>query len=181
MPTGEEVMGKTADGVNIGNEELAVLFHRAAKMMARSYHRHSHAHHAQARVYEIIKQHGVMSQAELQQILDVRSSSLSEVLGKLEVAGVITRERNKNDRRSFIISVKDGVPPPFTDHTESNGTGVDTLFSCLKEQERNQLGRLLQKIIGPAAGDESGHRCNKTTHRHHAGASYEKGKKRKKR
>jgi len=174
-------MGNTAGGGDIGNEELAGLFHRAAKMMARSYHRHSHAHHAQARVYEIIRQHGVMSQAELQQMLDVRSSSLSEVLGKLEQYGLITRERNINDKRSFVISVKKGAHPPFAAPAEKGGTGVEALFSCLEEQERNQLGRLLQKIIGSAAGDEDGGTCKKRTHRHDAGASYEKGKKRKKR
>jgi len=153
-------MENNTDVRDVGNEELARLFHRASKMMARSYHRHSHAHHAQARVYDIIRQKGSMSQAELLQMLDVRSSSLSEVLGKLEQGGLITREKNENDKRSYILSVKEGAIPPFGDHEQCSAKGANALFSCLDEQERNLLGSLLRKIIQAAAGADGVGDCD---------------------
>jgi len=153
-------MENNTDVSDVGNEELARLFHRASKMMARSYHRHSHAQHAQARVYDIIRQNGAMSQAELLQMLDVRSSSLSEILGKLEQGGLISREKNENDKRSYILSVKEGVIPPFGDHDQYSAKGADALFSCLEEQERNLLGSLLRKIIQSVAAAESVADCD---------------------
>jgi len=153
-------MESNTDVKDVDNEDLARLFHRASKMMARSYHRHSHAHHAQARVYDIIRQNGAMSQAELLQMLDVRSSSLSEILGKLEQGGLISREKNENDRRSYILSVKEGGIPPFADHDQSRAKGADALFSCLNEQERNLLGGLLRKITEAAAGADGSGECD---------------------
>ena len=132
---------------NISNSELASLLHRTAKMMARSYHSHAHAHHAQAHVMSIIKERGPLSQKKLLRILDVRSSSLSELLSKLEQRGLIVRKRDENDKRSLIVSAKRGAGSPCADSRKEVGNCIYDVFDVLDDDEKQQLSILLQKIM----------------------------------
>lgn len=115
--------------------------------MARVYHRRAQAHHAQGHVLSIIKERGPVKQKDLLTMLDVRSSSLSEVLAKLESNDLIVRQRDEDDRRGFIVSARegaDGAPPEPKDGYQES---ADTLFAVLSDEERNQLGELLNKVI----------------------------------
>lgn len=135
-------------------EDLAVLFHRAGRLMARAHHRQDHAHHAQARVLSIIRQRGPMPQGELLHLLDVRSSSLSEVLGKLERQGLIVRERNEQDRRGFVVTATGRGHGPAPGR-EGDGARTDgpNLFACLDDQERAQLRTILLKLVAALQDD----------------------------
>jgi DNA-binding MarR family transcriptional regulator len=127
------------------NAELAGLFRLASRLMARAYHRRDSAHHAQHRVLSLLLENGAMPQGELLEILDVRSSSLSELLRKLEDRGLILRERNPEDRRGFIISPTDQARELAPDN--GGALGVDNLFDCLDETEREQLRAILGKLV----------------------------------
>ena len=133
--------------LSIQSEELVVLFRRASRLMARASHRRDHSHHAQEHVLSIIRQYGSINQSDLLEILDVRSSSLSEVLGKLERNGLIARERNEQDKRSFVISAIDHEASRETGPHSSSEENVDFLFACLGDEEREQLTGILNKII----------------------------------
>jgi DNA-binding MarR family transcriptional regulator len=128
------------------NAELAGLFRLASRLMARVSHRRDSAHHAQHQVLSILLENGPMPQGELLEILDVRSSSLSELLRKLEDRGLILRERNERDRRSFIISPTDEARA-LDLLRNSGGDDADSLFDCLGEGEREQLRTILGKLV----------------------------------
>jgi DNA-binding MarR family transcriptional regulator len=134
------------------NEKLVNLFRRTSRLMARTYHRrdyahHGQAHHAQARVLTIIKENGSINQRDLLEMLDVRSSSLSEVLGKLERTGQIVRKKNEEDKRSFIISATEDAQISGEGPTEASREGAASPFACLDDQEREQLGSILEKLV----------------------------------
>ncbi len=153
------------------NEALALLFRRASRMMARTCHRGAHAHHAQERVLSIIREDGPMKQSDLLEILDVRSSSLSEILRKLERNGWIERKRNEQDKRSFVISAVQGATGTPSGRRGGHRESADALFDCLDETERHQLGGLLRKIIGSLENqclcrDENDGRCAFGMHDH---------------
>jgi DNA-binding MarR family transcriptional regulator len=138
--------------LSIEAEELAALFHRVTRLMARAFHRRDNAHHAQARVLELLLQRGPISQAELLEILDVRASSLSELLAKLERGGRIRRTRNEQDRRSFIIEAVDDAGQGAA--MGDRGREVsEALFAPLDQQERAQLRGLLLKLMAPLADE----------------------------
>lgn len=155
------------------NNDLGVLFHRIAKMMARSYHKHSHAHHAQAHIFSIVRERGSINQRELMKTLDIRSSSLSELLKKLELRGLIERTRDEHDKRGYIISVAEGVENPFPEITRKDQPAREEFFATLENKEKEQLGTLLEKIIHSA--HEHGHEeveckhshCHPEKHHHH--------------
>ncbi len=127
--------------------ELALLLRRVARLMARFHHGRDQGRQAQEHVLALVRRHGGMSQAELLERLDVRSSSLSELLAKLEKAGRIVRERNPEDRRGFVVTaVGDGAcdspDAAMRQHAE-------VLFGVLDGQERSQLRALLTKLASP--------------------------------
>lgn len=163
-----------------GKSGLGMLFHRASRMMARAYHKHSHAHHAQAHIFSIIRDRGSITQRELMHLLDIRSSSLSELLTKLEQRGLIERKRNEQDKRSFEISVKKGCLNPFAEEEEKRHAAREDFFATLSEEERSQLTSLLTKIITSAKelGYEEG--CCHPGKRQHASCGQTKSLKKKK-
>ena len=141
---------------NATTESLAALFHRAARVIARASHRHARPHHAQARVYAIIKERGTISQRELLTILDVRSASLSEILAKLERNGLIVKERNPEDKRGFMVSASENSDQAaFLERHRPEKSNRDLLFGALEKEEKEQLAGLLQKIIHAAEQDDS--------------------------
>jgi DNA-binding MarR family transcriptional regulator len=148
MDTAVQSDGKTAaDSANGGITHglLASLFHRAARFMMRAHHHQGHAEHAQRHVLAILKRSEPMSQRELLEMLNVRSSSLSELLGKLEQRSFIRRERDEEDKRNVIITL---TAEGAAASAESAGQqSTDALFAALSEDEREQLAGLLRKVI----------------------------------
>lgn len=95
-----------------------------------------------------------MRQGELLEMLDVRSSSLSEVLAKLERGGHIVRSRDARDRRGFVVAAAAQEAGAMPD-----GEDAAYLFACLDVQEREGLEAILRKLIAsleadPACRDE---------------------------
>lgn len=138
-------MTETTTDQNVASEELAMLFRRTSRLMARAYHRQDHAPHAQFAVLNIINRQGPISRAELLEMLDVRSASLSEVLQKLERNDLIQRERNELDRRGFVLSATERGKK-MAEQTSDEVPVAHTLFHCLSTAEQQQLRYILSKL-----------------------------------
>ncbi|WP_028314149.1 MarR family winged helix-turn-helix transcriptional regulator [Desulfatibacillum aliphaticivorans] len=138
----------------VNDQDLAELFHRAARMMGRSHHRRSgFRRHGQNRALSVIMEKGPINQRELLEILDVRSSSLSEMLAKLERKELIVRQRNEEDKRSFIVSATDKAKADFSGRGRGRSSS-EGVFTCLEDEERGQLKNILEKMIA-SLGDEA--------------------------
>ncbi len=151
------------------HEMLVSTFRHASRLMARAYHQQDHAHHAQGHVLSLIMEKGPMNQGELLEILDVRSSSLSEILSKLERNGYITRERDETDKRRFIISATSKANEMTGNDIEARRENAQHLFSVLSDEERTQLQTILNKIV-TSLKDEAecrGRHCKRHRHDHH--------------
>ena len=86
------------------------------------------------------------SQRELMDIVSVRAGSLSEVLGKLEENGWISRAPNEEDRRRADISLTPEGEAAARAMEESRKESRKTFFSPLNEEEKAQLNSLLDKL-----------------------------------
>lgn len=62
-------------------------------------------HHGIDRILKVLLEKGVITQSDLQNIIYVRSGSLSEVLSKMEDKQLITREKDENDKRRVKIEI----------------------------------------------------------------------------
>lgn len=135
------------DGEQIDKAELIALFRLTTRLMARSFHGGTgHAQHAQRKILHILKETGPLPQSALLEILDIRSASLSELIGKLENAGLVTREKNEADRRSFIISLTPQAQMEINASAQDIRVKAQELLGCLTETECQQLHEILNKI-----------------------------------
>ena len=93
----------------------------------------------QGRVVSVLAQYGPMTQRQLTEKLGIQSASASEIIGKAERAGLVTRRESAQDRRTIDVALteagetaakKESVPP----------------LQCLSEEEKHQLLPLLEKL-----------------------------------
>ncbi|MDR2075924.1 MAG: MarR family transcriptional regulator [Desulfovibrio sp.] len=140
-------------------EKLAALFYRAFKFMARAHHHYGHAEHAQMHVLALLRDRTSLNQRDLMEMLNVRSASLSEILGKLEHRGFIERARDEQDKRNFVITVTRQGAAAVAANEDVRRKSAEAFFASLSENERQRLAELLEKVIHALEKDMPGHAC----------------------
>jgi len=114
---------------------------------------------SQSRILSMLKKDGPITQRQLTEQLGIQPGSASEVLGKLEAAGMILRTPSQEDRRTTIVSLTEAG-------TEKAGAVQGSpLFSCLTEEEQEQLLLLLEKLH--SAWSEHRKKDGHHGHKHH--------------
>ena len=96
----------------------------------------------QGRILAFLKLRDGIRTRDLAYLLDIRISSLNELLAKLEKNGYITREPSQEDRRVMLVHLTE------TGRTEEQPESAsDTLFSCLSPEDQSSFGSYLDRII----------------------------------
>ena len=95
------------------------------------------------RMLRLLAERGKMPQSDLVLLLDLRSASVSEQLGKLEAQGLVERRRSEEDRRGVMIELTDAG----RELAASLPEGGQPVFAVLDEGEREQLEALLKKLL----------------------------------
>lgn len=101
----------------------------------------------QARILSALLESGTVTQRELQDILEVRSGSLSEILNKVEADGFIKRSQSESDKRQLEVKLTEAGMEAAAKLTEERGHKSDELFSCLSDEEKQTLEELLNKLL----------------------------------
>jgi DNA-binding MarR family transcriptional regulator len=142
-------------------ELLAKLFgfihgsQRFARHQARPYHLRG-----QNRVLVILAKEGTLIQSQLAEIMDIRPSSMTELLSKLEERGLITRTPDEKDKRVTNVSITDEGKKAIADD-DSTDDMLNEIFAGLSDEELTQLSELMDKLNGslkdklPARDEES--------------------------
>ncbi|TCW00464.1 MarR family winged helix-turn-helix transcriptional regulator [Biostraticola tofi] len=102
---------------------------------------------AQCKVLLLMSRDGVSTSADLSRCLVLDSGAMSRMLDRLENKKLITRERCPTDRRQMHIKLTSGGQD-FCRHIPE--VVVDTfndLLAPLTPAERNELDRLLTKLV----------------------------------
>lgn len=87
-----------------------------------------------------------VSSRELCEFLDVRPSSLSEMLSRAEADGFITRTVDESDRRIQRISLSDKGQKAVTDMETARNQEAQKMTSALTEEEKEQFCALCDKL-----------------------------------
>lgn len=101
---------------------------------------------SQKRILIVLKEVGNMTQSELTERLGIQPGSASEVIAKLEDAGNLVRVPSESDRRTMdIVLTEQGHA--LAEATEAQlKKRHEEMFSCLSDEEKNSLLKLLEKI-----------------------------------
>ncbi len=83
---------------------------------------------------------GSLSQRELTELMAVQPGSLSELLGKMEARGLISRIRSEEDHRRVTVSLTEAGSAKAAER------GPRDIFAVLNEDEKEQLKGLLAKL-----------------------------------
>ncbi len=97
----------------------------------------------QGRILEILSERDTISQKELQDILNIKAGSISEILAKLEKSGKIIRYKDDNDKRKSVIQITDKGRNTITRYKDNN----EDIFFMLDDNEKEQLSLLLNKML----------------------------------
>lgn len=136
------------------DEKLFALLNR----LGRAGHGAFNGKSSQNRILHILSNSECMTQRELTEQLGIQPGSVSEIIKKLETAGLITRQSNSVDRRTVDITLTDAgkaqAEASLSHHVNH------TLFETLTDDEKQQLLFLLEKV-----GQDWHHRF-RDEHRH---------------
>ncbi len=89
---------------------------------------------------------GSMSQLELGGQFELKAGSLSEILAKIEAAGLIERTRDPRDRRALTVRLTEAGEQEAQRALEAHKAFREQAFSNLTDEEQDELIVLLEKI-----------------------------------
>ena len=87
-----------------------------------------------------------VSSRELCEVLDLRPSSLSEILVRAESEGLLSRTVDENDRRVQRVSLTEKGRAAVSDQEEARRRDVEKKTSCLSEEEKAQFCSLCSRL-----------------------------------
>ncbi len=118
--------------------------------IARSLHRHP-AHpgrhsHGRGRLLSLLGEHEGITSHELAELLDVRPSSLSEMLSKLSEEGLIVRTADEDDKRVSHISLSNKGQELLSEIEADRDYNAQRLTACFNDEELEAFSALCDKL-----------------------------------
>lgn len=131
----EEVYASLSQG-----DKLAYQMRSLSRRMAQNQPREKSG---QARILALLAQRGALTQRQLLALAGIRSSSLSELLGKLTAAGLVQREVCPTDHRTTVVSL---TAQGKQKAARNQAADSPDPFQALSPQEQQLLLSLLEKL-----------------------------------
>lgn len=101
---------------------------------------------SQQRILIVLNENGPITQSELTQRLGVQPGSASEVIIKLESAGLIRRLPSDKDKRTTDVHLTKEGRAEALRLTGIRAQRHEQMFATLSDAERTELLRLLEKL-----------------------------------
>lgn len=91
-------------------------------------------------------QPAAMTPGEAADRLSLPRPAISHILGRLEISGLITRERNAQDRRSLAVNITDKGRHVFASALTTCLQSINRLMSAVDPQEIHQLDHTCARL-----------------------------------
>ncbi len=125
------------------------IFHRFLSLLEykKEYQLKSSAlNYTQLHVLEEIYKNKEIKTLEISKLMDISPSTLIGVLDELEKKGLITRERQKNDKRVVVVSATEAGSSKVEQHFTEDKSFLKNLTASLSQEEKQQFFQLMKKI-----------------------------------
>ena len=106
-----------------------------------------HASHSEIKLMDILSAADGISAKELAEKLDIRPSSLSEALDRLEKRGETQRTRDEKDSRIYRITLTEQGRHRIEKRTEEYATARREIEACLTDEEKAVFFSICEKLI----------------------------------
>jgi DNA-binding MarR family transcriptional regulator len=97
----------------------------------------------------VISRDQPVSQRDVSRVLGIDPADLVGVIDILEQAGLVTRERDQNDRRRYALSLTKAGEARLARIDALRREAVDEVLVVLTPTERSTLARLVGKAVTP--------------------------------
>lgn len=128
-------------------DDLMKQLHFISEASNNFMHQNKQRLSGQQRVLAILRLEDGLSQRYLTEVLDLRPSSVAELLKKLETNGDITRKEDDNDKRTKLVYLTEaGRKKADKNASLKDEDYSETFFSGLNEDEKQSFSDNLTKI-----------------------------------
>ena len=132
------------------------IYHTLARL-SRQIHRTEHwlasgvlgktkLYRGQTHLLLLISQNNGASQGDLAEMMDVRPSSMTEMLMKMEQSGLVTRRQDDKDQRVMRIFLTENGKKIADESKATVDDFTTKIFSCLTSEEQENMLNLIEKI-----------------------------------
>src|SRR3954452_14518902 len=114
------------------------------------------AHNLKPRQFQILgllHDHGGLAQSDLVQTIDMAPSMLVTLLNPLEAEGLVSRERDPEDRRRHLVTLTAAGEKRLASAARAQKDTQGALFAALDNDQREQLRGLLLALSDGLAAD----------------------------
>ena len=101
---------------------------------------------SQKRILMMLLETGPVTQKKLTALLGIQPGSASEVIGKLEAAGLIARTPSPEDRRTTDVCLTEAGAVAAREALAVREKRHETMFSCFTPEEKQTLLQLLEQL-----------------------------------
>ncbi len=139
------------------SETLLEQVRNCTNLVHRLMHSEHHAVHPSAEeanigrgqglVLRILAEEDGLAQSEITEKLDIRPSSLGELVTKLERNGYVERRQNETDKRVVNVFLTEKGREAESKFINPRREAAKSWFAGLSEEEKSQLSELMGKMI----------------------------------
>lgn len=101
----------------------------------------------QQRVMRLLLEKDQLTNSQIVEELDIRPSSASVLVSKLEESGMVEKTESPDDKRVTFISLTDEGRESIIKSRQFKNDFFDSLFDSLSDDEQQQLSDSLRKLI----------------------------------
>ncbi|MDE7425841.1 MAG: MarR family transcriptional regulator [Lachnospiraceae bacterium] len=132
------------------NEQIILSFFEVIKLSQRfamqKSKKNSNLMIGQYRCLQLLFIKDGRTQKELAKILNIRATSLSETIARLESQEMIRREKSKDDKRTFLVYLTDKGRECAKQNLKDKEKLYSYMLHPLSKEEKEQFGSILNKI-----------------------------------
>ena len=128
------------------NDEDIIELEKLDKRFARRLSNRTQHCEGQHRCILILEMMGSMNQRKLADALHIRSTSLSELLSKLERKGLVERTPVPDDKRSLIVSLTKEGAQKAKEYNRRRAKTRHKIMDHISDEEKRQFYSTLKKI-----------------------------------
>lgn len=96
----------------------------------------------------------------ISEYLDIKPSSVTQIIKKLEKAGTVLREKSPKDSRVTVVKITDKGRESLKKHGSIGNTLKDVLFKDFSDSELEYLDQYLERMVNNIGSDEFSEKLN---------------------
>lgn len=96
----------------------------------------------------------------ISEYLDIKPSSVTQIIKKLEKAGTVLREKSPKDSRVTVVKIIDKGRESLKTHGSIGNTLKDVLFKDFSDSELEYLDQYLERMVNNIGSDEFSEKLN---------------------